>query len=347
MGIEESAVASVPVRGPRTQAGHPGADEHHLPGTQFRDRMRNAAAVPIRWLSYWSGSGLRQSRAIVRPRILMYHALGVEGLSVRRLRWQFQLMRKEFEPVPLGTLVSRLQEETTTGREIALTFDDGARNHFTRVWPLLREYGIPATFFVCPGLIETNAWMWTAELRSRLNMLDDARRKRIAREADCPARSTHAIMEWAKRLPIHDRLAFQASVEAHTRHFSPSAEEIERYAPLSWDQLRQLDPRLITIGSHTSTHPILTKLPEHQLHEEIADSRKTLEQRLDRTIDLFSYPNGINNSAVVDVVREHYRAAVSAAEGVVARNDDLHTLPRIPGGGSSADFIRRLHRPAA
>src|ERR1700716_2650358 len=38
-------------------------------------------------------------------------------------------------------------------RSVLLTFDDGRQDNLEVVLPILREYGITATFYVCPGLV--------------------------------------------------------------------------------------------------------------------------------------------------------------------------------------------------
>jgi peptidoglycan/xylan/chitin deacetylase (PgdA/CDA1 family) len=43
-------------------------------------------------------------------------------------------------------------------RTVALTFDDGAADNHTHVLPLLRKSGVPATFYVCPGLLGRRVW---------------------------------------------------------------------------------------------------------------------------------------------------------------------------------------------
>src|SRR4051794_22484143 len=40
---------------------------------------------------------------------------------------------------------------------VLLTFDDGRQDNFDVVLPILREYGIRATFYVCPGLVGKRA----------------------------------------------------------------------------------------------------------------------------------------------------------------------------------------------
>lgn len=309
--------------------------------------LHRTLAMPVRWISHWSGAALRRARAIRKPRILMYHIIGDGDISARRFEWQLRFLRRHFEPVGLPELVDRLQAGSTTGREVAITFDDGVRNHYLVAWSLLRTYSVPATFFVCPGLVESGDWIWRTELRMRLKLLDEATRAAVTRDAGCPEHAVEAIMEWTKAMSMDDRLAFQKNVEKRTPEFSSVRAQVECHAPLTWEQMRRMDDRLVTIGSHSRTHPILTTLTGPALEDEIAGSRRDLEERLDRRVDLFSYPNGANGPEVVNLVRRHYRAAVTTRKDMVAAGEDLFLLPRIPAADSQAAFTRRLHRPTA
>lgn len=309
--------------------------------------LRRSIASPFRWLSHWTGAAMRQALAIRQPRILMYHIVGDADLSIAQFEWQMQFLRGHFEPIGLGALVDRLQAGDCTGREVVVTFDDGVQNHFSVAWPLLRAHNVPATFFVCPGLVESRDWLWRTELRMRLDMLDDGVRKAASRNAGCMATDIEAIMEWTKQLPLDERQAFERDVRTRTRKFTPDQVNIDHHAPLTWGQLQQLDPDLITIGSHTCTHPILPTLNETMLQDEIAGSRLALEEKLDRCVDLFSYPNGANNPGVVEMARSHYRAAVTTLQGMVSPDSDLFLLPRVPAADNRAAFTRRLHRPTA
>lgn len=304
-------------------------------------------AASFRWVSHWSGAATRRARSIRQPRILMYHIVGDADLSVRQFEWQMRFLRDHFEPTSLGALVDRLQAGTTTGREVAVTFDDGVQNHFAVAWPLLRAHHIPATFFVCPGLVESGDWLWRTELRMRLDMLDSVTRTDAARNAGCPETEVEAIMEWTKGLQMDARLAFERDIRTHTADFTPPRAQLDLHAPLTWGQLREMDESLITIGSHTRTHPILPTLSESMLEDEIAGSRLALEEKLDRSVDFFSYPNGANNPGVADVARRHYRAAVTTRQGIVFQDSDRFLLPRIPAADNRAAFTRRMHRPTA
>jgi peptidoglycan/xylan/chitin deacetylase (PgdA/CDA1 family) len=68
--------------------------------------------------------------------------------------------------------------------------------------------------------------------------------------------------------------------------------------PLMEDsQLRDLIGMNMEIGSHTDTHPVLTKLPPHEIWRELRESRERLEQRLGRAVPSFCYPKGKFNRA--------------------------------------------------
>jgi peptidoglycan/xylan/chitin deacetylase (PgdA/CDA1 family) len=67
---------------------------------------------------------------------------------------------------------------------------------------------------------------------------------------------------------------------------------------------------LITIGSHTLTHPFLTRCTPAALDQEVCESKRYLESITGCAIDLFAYPSGDYNSTVAKAVqRAGYRAA--------------------------------------
>jgi peptidoglycan/xylan/chitin deacetylase (PgdA/CDA1 family) len=73
---------------------------------------------------------------------------------------------------------------------------------------------------------------------------------------------------------------------------------------LSLEQVRNLPTRLVTIGSHTVSHPLLTQLEESEARREIQDSRTKLETMLDRDVTQFSFPFGGFNERLVAICRE-------------------------------------------
>ena len=52
------------------------------------------------------------------------------------------------------------------------------------------------------------------------------------------------------------------------------------FAPMTWDEAREMDKSGVAIESHTVTHPILTNINETELTFELAASRQVLQEKL-------------------------------------------------------------------
>ena len=86
----------------------------------------------------------------------------------------------------------------------------------------------------------------------------------------------------------------------------------------------------VSIGSHTLSHPKLSRLsPEDQLRE-VRDSRKVLEDWLGRTVDTFCYPFGDYSEVTVRAVAESgYRLAVTTRVGTYSSSASPYEIPRV------------------
>jgi peptidoglycan/xylan/chitin deacetylase (PgdA/CDA1 family) len=281
-------------------------------------------------------------------RILMYH--GTAAGSAPALVAQLRYLARNFKIVSLSTMVDRLaQNSAAAPNEIALTFDDGLRNNFTAVYPILRQLQVPAAFFVCPELIGSSRWLWNHAARCRLQTLNHEALADLRRTLLAANSSVEGIVEWMKTLKPQQRRRAEELIRLATPDFRPTSAQSEAYDIMGWDELAALDPTLITIGSHTLTHPILTTLTAEEINFELHESRRLLEQNLDREIHFFCYPNGSYDKRVYQAAKNNYRAAVTTETGVLGRKNefDLHRLPRIPSAENPALTAWRLHRPEA
>ena len=296
-------------------------------------------------------SGLSAWLAERRPvrRILMLHGIDDVEMPASAFEQGLAWLARRFRIVPLGEMVDGLAagRPPAPGGELALTFDDGLRNQFELAYPVLARLGVPATFFVCPDLIEQRRWIWTQEARSRLQTMTPAARAQFALASGASVSEIEPLVVRMKRQPIAERQRHEAALRAITPDFAPTEFTRRRYDPLSWEEIARLDPSVVTIGSHTLTHPILPSIGDEALEREIVESRRILEQRLGRTVDLFCYPNGSLDPRVHAVVARTYRAAVTTEYGFVGARPDLHRLHRIPATPRLPLLAWRMHRPTA
>jgi len=265
-------------------------------------------------------------------RILMYH--GTPRSDAAALERQLRMVSAAFPVVPLSEIGK------TRGRaRVALTFDDGLRSNVEVAYPILRKLGMTATFFVCPGLIDGGHWLWNHEARQRLLTLDAGALAELARHVGGPG-EVEAFVEWMKTLDISRRRQVEKEIRAATPRFKPTDEQRAEYDLAGWQELKSLDPRVVTIGSHTMTHPILTSLTAEETDTEMRESRKALEERMGREVSIFCYPNGNLNEGALASARRYYRSAVTVEPGRLEGKIDPHLMPRF--SAHPRGLVRRM-----
>jgi peptidoglycan/xylan/chitin deacetylase (PgdA/CDA1 family) len=130
-------------------------------GVRARMRMivRRAALAALRRRSGAPPSGLR---------IVHYHyVFDDERDGFAR---QLDFFARTFEPVSLSEGVRRLRDNSLTGRELAITFDDGFRNLLTNAAPLLVEHGLSSCVFILTELVDAPPSQVAEICRERLYM---------------------------------------------------------------------------------------------------------------------------------------------------------------------------------
>lgn len=97
---------------------------------------------------------------------------------------------------------------------------------------------------------------------------------------------------------------------------------------MSWDNLREMHTAGMTIGSHTITHPYLSKLSYEQLSHEVIDSKKIIEDHLGIVVKHFASPFGYSDDALVSLLKQAgYVTGRTTYKGGYHTKDELLYLP--------------------
>lgn len=105
---------------------------------------------------------------------------------------------------------------------------------------------------------------------------------------------------------------------------------------------------LITIGSHTISHPLLTSCDAEQIQREVMESKEYLEKVTGTSVDLFAYPTGDYDQKIAQAVKAAgYRAAFAVLPRGIALAE--YEIPRIGLYQSSPNYLSwkfsGLHQP--
>lgn len=287
-----------------------------------------------------------------RAAILRYHSVSSAadgthlyldpGLAVlpEDFDGQCAYLRQHYRVVSLDEIVDCLQGgKSLPPKAVALTFDDGYLDNYTRAFPILQRHGLTATFYVSTGCIDNRAPLWTGLLRfaiftSSVPVLEVEAPLafRLPLQTDAQRREAFTtLVITMKNIPTPDRLALLERVR--------EAAGIADLTPLStmmmsWEQVCEMHRAGMTFGAHTITHPNLPNATPDESRREIFGSRDALAERIGERVRHFSYPNGRGSAHLTDNVRNQVRDAgfdssTTSVTGSVVPGDDLLALKRI------------------
>ncbi len=335
--------------------------------------MRNKREYIARVLRRLGALGLLERAAALRGAgivVLTYHRIAEPGsdpfyepvisATPASFRAQVAWLRDHVPLLTLGELIARIETGAPwRGLSAVLTFDDGYRDNFEVAVPILREYQVPATFFIPTEFLETPRPPWW-DLVAYVIKKTQARRLTLPRnqndiasplviDLDVMPRTT-AIMTIigaflddtiADHHWFLDRLAIEAEVIV-------DCEDLGRALFMTWEQVRQVagcSPDL-TIGSHAHSHRKLAKLDEGAERSELAGSKQLLESRIGREVNALAYPfgwEGTFTSVTKSLAAEAgYRLALASRPGInrPASLDRFEVRRQSVGSGDSLVLLR-------
>jgi len=255
------------------------------------DLLKSAARLALH-----SAGGLSLVRSLKTGlRILMYHRFPQQHTA--QLQEQCSHLRRYYHPVSMGQVAASLKTGTPLpANSVAITVDDGYRDFLECAAPVFKSFEIPATVYLATGFLDRELWLWWdsikyALLHTRLkSVLLNGEPLPIATDTEFAA-TFDRITSYAKTLPNSGRLRLIDDLLDQLAVRLP--EELPTgYAPLRWDEVRQLRRQGFEFGSHSITHPILSRLETPEaLEREIFGSRDRIQQETGEPVVHFCYPN--------------------------------------------------------
>jgi len=286
----------------------------------------------------------RAKCAYPRLWILMYHRILPQtdsryteeepGMIVTpdTLEMHIRELKSLFEIMALQDWVQRIK----TGKPLpanacAITFDDGWLDNYQYAYPILLKHQIPASIFVVSHMLGTNQQFWpnrvaallqqSPHTAAKLPWLNDLLTHNTENPRELQAQAIYQLKTYSDA-DILSRLSEAEALADVTLPDSPCL--------INWEQAREMaNSGLIDFGSHTCHHVRLRPdTPQEVLFKEITDSKKTIENQLNRPVNLFCYPNGDFCPAAESLVTEHYDAAVTTKKGINTAQSNPSLLHR-------------------
>jgi peptidoglycan/xylan/chitin deacetylase (PgdA/CDA1 family) len=311
---------------------------------------------------------LKRGRRRGRIPILLYHSIGeateaavshtcfmAMGLVVENRRFEAQMNYLSHNATVLGldeVAASLRNGNQLPSDSVVLTFDDGFRDAFTAVVPILRTYRFRATFFPIGSFVNSSGLPWPYALYRLLDAMQSkpfridisgfprTSGKRLGENSKL--RLARQLRQFLELLPAEERNA--AIVKLCEVNGLPA--ELLRCRGLFMTDvdLRAIIAEGHLVGGHSMSHCNLTALSPAKSGDEAALTKEFIGSYGGSSFASFAYPFGNHDSAVRDILRHReFDCAVTTSEGLNDRKTDLFALRRIYiGNFNVAEFETHL-----
>ena len=252
-------------------------------------------------------------------------------------------LKKHFNVVPLNFLIENGRDNIIRNNKplCVLTFDDGWRDFYDYAYPLLKKHQCPAAVFLPTKFINSKKQFWTDTFAHLLlhqqptvieNLSDLEIRADIEYLNGLSGTYDNRLesgIHYLKKYPsdIVEKILYglsevwQVDLDKSERDF------------LNWTEIEEMKMSgIVSFGSHTVNHQILTTVDDETVERELVESREELLRRnLADTSDIsFCYPNGNYTKEIADMVcSSGYHLAVTTKNGWNHADADKFTLKRV------------------
>jgi peptidoglycan/xylan/chitin deacetylase (PgdA/CDA1 family) len=288
-----------------------------------------------------------------RITVLTYHRIGTRRevypengslaeCTTEQFAEQMAWLRDHATPIDVTTADQVINRGAPCpNRAVLVTFDDGYRADMWRIKPILEQTGVRPVMFLPTDFIGTRRRFWWD--RIGVCVQTSVRRRLIVglgralvelpleTAADRDAASDR-LLRHAKWLEPEEREAFLAALEQAAGTGSTAESPVP--VVIDWEEARSLTS-VFDFGSHTMSHPLLSRTSSDRIRSELAGARATVEAHVGRPCFSFAIPFGM----ATDYTPELLPIAAALGVRLVFSLEDTLRAPQQLGETALVDRI--------
>lgn len=271
--------------------------------------------------------------------IVMYHNVvpahapqGIRALGItlthRQYARQVAWLRRRYTILRLDEYLDAVQRGRAS-RLLTITFDDGTATTYDAVKDVAEETRTAATIFVSTCQLDDGPLIWGGYLNA---LCLDSTYADVTFDGETLPLGSRQQREQARRR-LYSRIAGSpdpaAAVAPLTAAYPIDTGTLRFYRGMTSAQLADAGRSAhVEIGSHTVTHPFLSRCSDDVERHELTESRRVLEQKTARAVRYFAYPSGDYSERTI---RQAHDAGYDAGFAVASKRlgDAAFEWPRV------------------
>lgn len=278
----------------------------------------------------------------------------IRGRLVSELEQQVAWLNGRCEMATLESALAFLAGKYEPSRDLCLlTFDDGLKDHYANVLPILAKRRIEGLFFISTVCLEQHrvlpvhknhflmAALEFSEYRSAFldhlatlsdetpNVVDVDKAK-LAYPWDT---SDVAIFKFFLNYRISEHLRVRV-LDALFEKFLGDESVFARELYLDWKEVREMQARGMVIGGHSNNHVALSSLSAEEQARDLTTCARVLRERVSpQALWPFCYPYGhsysFNATTIQNLRALGFVCSFTTEPGAIRTGEDLFSLRRV------------------
>ncbi len=230
----------------------------------------------------------------------LYHCVSDEKLPhishLYRVRTQkefiadLDFLLQHYQPVSMQTILEQ-PEQLHQKNAFHLTFDDGLRQMYDVVIPILEKKGIPATFFINPSFLDNKALFYRFKISLLLDLLQvapESLRKEASMITGSIPYSFNALKNSLLKGKKNEKGRINELAELLNFDFSSFLSKYKPY--MDSRQVESIIKKGFTIGGHSMDHPYFPNLTKNEQIEQTIKSVDFVQEKFGLSYRLFAFP---------------------------------------------------------
>lgn len=243
----------------------------------------------------------------VNPLIVYYHVISNDPVphlnnlytfrDVSQFRDDLAVLQRFFHPLALQDLLANFEGAKSGCNSFMLTFDDGLKQCYEVVAPILKSKGIPALFFLCSAFVDNKELAYDHK-KSLLNgivedKLSSAQKKEVRILLEGVGIFESSLASGLLFVDHHRRHVLDRIAAVLNFDFDDYLKTVQPY--LTSEQIFELLKMGHAIGAHSIDHPRYSDLPlADQIHQ-TRQSVQFVKERFGLKYGAFSFPHSDAN----------------------------------------------------
>ncbi len=210
--------------------------------------------------------------------------------TTKQFRKELDFFLKHYDPVDWKTVKEVIKNHGQFKKNsFLLTFDDGMKEIYTTIAPILKEKGIPSVFFINPRFVDNKDMFYRFKISYLLTHIQENKPSQIQlQKIKTLLGFFENVEEHLMKLGFNEHETINQIAGILNIDFNELLDQLQPY--LTTPQIKSLIDNGFSIGAHSLDHPSYHEVSYEEQIKQTYESIKWIEDQFHIDYKLFSFP---------------------------------------------------------